>query len=151
MKRHGLYFNGLILVSSILNFQTAGFDSETWTFRRGNDLPYVLFLPTYAATAWYHGKVGDAHRGRPLTEFVAEVEGFAAGEYASALLAGSTITDEQRAHVVARLAEYTDWRRRTSISPTCESRSFGSAKSCCAARGGRLASSTVVIPASIAS
>ena len=41
--------NGIMLVSSILNFQTA-------RFTPGNDLPYILFLPTYTATAWYHGR-----------------------------------------------------------------------------------------------
>ena len=69
----GLAFNGILLVSSILNFQTARFTT-------GNDLPYVLFLPTYAATAWYHKRlapelqreaVGDAAgsggAGRPAT------------------------------------------------------------------------------------
>ena len=49
-KRHGMYLNGLMLISSILNFQTAEFEL-------GNDLPYVLHLPTYTATAWYHGKL----------------------------------------------------------------------------------------------
>ena len=48
--RYGMYLNGIILVSSILDFQTARFDP-------GNDLPYILFLPTYAATAYFHGMV----------------------------------------------------------------------------------------------
>ncbi|MCB9124157.1 MAG: hypothetical protein H6643_06515 [Caldilineaceae bacterium] len=42
-RRHGMYFNGLMLISSVLNFQTLHFEV-------GNDLPYVLFLPTYTAT-----------------------------------------------------------------------------------------------------
>ncbi len=48
--RHGMYLNGLMLISSILNFSTARFDA-------GNDLPFLLFLPTYTATAWYHKKL----------------------------------------------------------------------------------------------
>ena len=63
-----------MLISSILNFQTAGFDSATGTFRRGNDLPYVVFLPSYAATAWHHGKLGTKDQERPLREFLDEVE-----------------------------------------------------------------------------
>jgi carboxypeptidase C (cathepsin A) len=54
-NRHGMYLNGLMLISSILNFQTGYFEL-------GNDLPYVLHLPTYTATAWYHGKLRG---GRP--------------------------------------------------------------------------------------
>jgi len=49
-ERHGLYLNGLMLVSSILDFQTA-------RFHPSNDAPYILFLPTYTATAWYHGRL----------------------------------------------------------------------------------------------
>ena len=45
-----MYLNGIVLISSILNFQTARFDV-------GNDLPYPLFLPTYTATAWYHKRL----------------------------------------------------------------------------------------------
>ncbi len=49
-ERYGMYLNGIMLISSILNFQTARFD-------RGNDLPYILYLPTYTAIAWYHKKL----------------------------------------------------------------------------------------------
>ena len=52
LQGRGIFPNGLVLVSSILNFQTA-------RFIPGNDLPFILFLPTYAATAWYHGQVDD--------------------------------------------------------------------------------------------
>ena len=51
-ERHGYYLNGIMLVSSILNFITA-------RFTPGNDLPFILFLPTYTATAWYHKKAGQ--------------------------------------------------------------------------------------------
>jgi carboxypeptidase C (cathepsin A) len=106
-NRHGITFNGLLLISSILNFQTAGFDTKTWTFVRGNDLPYSVFLPTYAATAWYHGRVAEEHRSRPLREFLDEVEGFAAGEYALALFAGDALDDERRLALAERIAGYT--------------------------------------------
>ena len=56
--RHGMYLNGLMLVSSILNFQTARFTT-------GNDLPFITFLPTYTATAWYHNQLEDDLQGRP--------------------------------------------------------------------------------------
>ena len=46
----GMYLNGIMLISAVLNFQSIRFDL-------GNDLPYVLFLPTYAAAAWYHRRL----------------------------------------------------------------------------------------------
>jgi carboxypeptidase C (cathepsin A) len=107
LKRHGLYFNGLVLVSSILNFQTAGFDQNTWTFRRGNDLPYVLFLPTYTATAWYHGRLPEDLQSQPLADVVTEVEEWASTEYTLALMEGSRLDADRRAAVIATLARYT--------------------------------------------
>ena len=107
LDRHGVYFNGLILISSILNFQTAGFDSKTWTFNRGNDLPYVLFLPTYAATAWYHRKLDKRLQRLDLRDLLDKVEEFAAGEYAAALLAGDRLDPGTFRDVAAKVARYT--------------------------------------------
>ncbi len=107
MKRHGVYFNGLILVSSILNFQTAGFDRTTWTFNRGNDLPYIVFLPTYAASAWYHGKLDKSLQRKTVQQVVKEAEEFAATEYALALLEGDAMADDRYQEIAARVAHYT--------------------------------------------
>ncbi len=96
--RHGIYPRGLILVSSILNFQTARFDV-------GNDLPYPLFLPTYAAIAHYHGRLDE--RFADLGALLDEVEQFAAGEYTSALFRGDALTQAERAALAARIASYT--------------------------------------------
>ena len=96
----GIAFNGIILVSSILNFQTA-------RFAKGNDLPCVLFLPTYAATAWYHKRLAPELQGRPLAEVLSEVQEWASGEYVLALQQGDRLSHEQRAAVVERLARYT--------------------------------------------
>ena len=82
--RHGMYLNGIMLVSSILNFQTA-------RFVPGNDLPYILFLPTYTATAWYHARL-DPALGQDLKTILSEVETFALGEYCQALMKGDSIT-----------------------------------------------------------
>jgi carboxypeptidase C (cathepsin A) len=106
-QRHGLVFNGLVLVSSILNFQTAGFDGATGTFRRGNDLPYIVFLPTYAATAWYHGRLGAKDQNRDLREFLGEVEGFAATEYALALFQGAGLPEADFKKIARKVARYT--------------------------------------------
>jgi carboxypeptidase C (cathepsin A) len=96
----GIALNGVILVSSVLNFQTVRFGV-------GNDLPYILFLPTYAATAWYHGRLSDELQGRPVAEFLDEVEAFASGGYARALQQGDRLPEQERTEVLDRLADYT--------------------------------------------
>lgn len=105
----GMFFNGVMLVSSILNFGTARFDP-------GNDLPYITFLPTYAATAWYHGRV----QPRPeLEPFLAEVRHFAETEYAQALMLGARLPADREQAVASRLAAYTglsvDFIRRANL------------------------------------
>ncbi len=95
--RYGLYLNGLVLISQISNFQTARFE-------RGNDLPYPLFLPTYAATAWYHGKVkGFA----ALPDLLKEVETFALNDYTLALMQGERLSAGEKERIAAKLATYT--------------------------------------------
>lgn len=98
-ERHGMYFNGIMLISSILNFQTA-------RFTPGNDLPYILFLPTYAATAWYHKRLAPVYQ-RDLASTLAEVEQFAVGEYALALMEGAALPVETQAEIARKLALYT--------------------------------------------
>lgn len=102
-RRHGYELNGVMLISSILDFQTARFDD-------GNDLPYPLFLPTYTATAWYHGKL-EPRLQADLRETLDEVEAFALGDYASALLQGNRLPAAARTRVVERLAAYTGLSR----------------------------------------
>jgi carboxypeptidase C (cathepsin A) len=99
-KRHGLYLNGVMLISTVLNFLGYRFDP-------GNDLPYLLFLPTYAATAWYHHRLPEAVQQRDLRDLLDEVEAFALGDYALALLQGASLPAATREDVIARLARYT--------------------------------------------
>ncbi len=106
-RRYGLSLNGLILVSSILNFQTAGFDSKTWTFERGNDLPYQVFLPTYAAAAWYHRRLDERYQQLALADFLDEVEEFAATDYTLALFRGDDLAAERGDEIAERIAAYT--------------------------------------------
>ena len=97
--RLGMNLNGIILVSSVLNFQTLRFDD-------GNDLPYALFLPTYTATAWYHKKLAPellADRRKTLEE----VEQFALGDYTLALMKGSELAARERQEIARKLARYT--------------------------------------------
>jgi carboxypeptidase C (cathepsin A) len=67
----------------------------------------MVFLPTYAATAWFHGRLAKKHQARQLREVLDEVEGFALGRYWSALARGSELDDKERSRVAAKLAEYT--------------------------------------------
>ena len=94
--------NGVILLSQILSFDLSADSPE---FNPSIDLPYELALPTYAATAWYHHKLPDAHP--ELAPLLTEVEHFAMTEYAEALEAGSSLAPEQRQAVVAKLHQYT--------------------------------------------
>lgn len=100
LLQRGVAFNGITLVSSILNFQTARFTT-------GNDLPFYLFLPTYAATAWYHKRLPSDLQKKPLASFLREVESFAKGEYWPALADGGAIKDSVRKRVALKLARYT--------------------------------------------
>ncbi|MQA11942.1 MAG: peptidase S10 [Pseudonocardiaceae bacterium] len=95
-ERHGLYLNGLLLISSVL-------DMGTIVFSEGNELPYSLFVPTYAAIAHYHGKHGD----RPLDEVLAEAEEFAERDLPWALRRGARLSESERADLVSRLATLT--------------------------------------------
>ncbi len=97
--RHGLYLNGIMLVSSILDFGTVD-------FHPGNDLPHILYLPAFSATAWYHRRL-EAPLQKDLRSLLAEVEGFALGEYAIALLKGAALTAKERTAIIRRLARYT--------------------------------------------
>lgn len=95
----GIALNGIVLVSSVLQFQTLEFD-------RGNDLGYVLFFPTYTATAFYHTKLPSAQQ-QDLSKTLKEAEAFAEGEYALALAKGSRLTAKERQNIVAKIARYT--------------------------------------------
>jgi carboxypeptidase C (cathepsin A) len=98
-QRHGMYFNGIMLVSSVLNFQTL-------YFTPGNDLPYIFYLPTYTATAFYHGKLDDQLQ-QDLGQTLAEVNAFALTEYTLALMQGAALPTDQRAGIVTKVARYT--------------------------------------------
>lgn len=94
--RHGMYLNGIMLISSVLDFSTIDFD-----FR--NDRAHADFLPTYAAAAWYHGK----HGRRALRTVLAEAEEYAGRDYPWALSRGNRLTAAERADVVSRVARLT--------------------------------------------
>ena len=111
LERHNMYLNGIMLVSSILDFSTARFSP-------GHDLPYILFLPGYTAAAWYHNRL-DEDLQSDLRTTLDEVEAFAVNEYSVALFKGSSLSEAETEEIVRRLARYTglseDYIRRTDL------------------------------------
>jgi carboxypeptidase C (cathepsin A) len=94
-RAHGMYLNGVILVSPVLNFLTT-------SFQTGSDLSYWLYLPSYTATAWYHKRLdGD------LADWIAEAEKFARTDYLLALAEGDGLAPAKRHEIAKRLARYT--------------------------------------------
>jgi carboxypeptidase C (cathepsin A) len=107
-EQYGIDVNGVILLSQILMFDGSddgpGRDGSPED-NPGVELPYELSLPTYAATAWYHHRLPQ---GQPeLAPFLAEVEDFALGDYATALAAGSALSPARRQAVAEKLHAYT--------------------------------------------
>ncbi|MBP95917.1 peptidase S10 [Candidatus Poribacteria bacterium] len=98
-ERHGLYLNGIMLISSVLDFQTI-------RFMNGNDLPYILYLPSFTATAWYHNLL-DAELQMDFHQTLKEVEAFAVGEYTLALMKGKDLPEDERQEITRKLARYT--------------------------------------------
>jgi carboxypeptidase C (cathepsin A) len=90
----GMEVNGVILISSILDFNTIS-----------NDLSYELFLPTYAAVAWYYKKIPNTSGG--LESFLNEARSFASGEYATALQKGDMLGDAEKDQILTKLSGYT--------------------------------------------
>jgi carboxypeptidase C (cathepsin A) len=99
LLQRGIYLNGITLISSILNFETA-------SFATGNDLSYILFLPTYTAAAWYHKKLTGDLQG-DLQKAIAESKRFAASEYTLALMKGDKISAQDRGATAKQLARLT--------------------------------------------
>jgi carboxypeptidase C (cathepsin A) len=102
LQQNGIAINGVVLQSSILNF---GLDSLRNGDIGGNDNAFVFYLPTEAATAWYHHALPNAPSD--LGALLPEVERFAEGEYADALARGARLPSAQYADVVAKLQRYT--------------------------------------------
>jgi len=103
-RTFGMYLNGIVLISSVLDFQTI-------MFPPGNNLSYVLFLPHYTATAWYHGKLESKLQGRALRDVLKEAEDFALNEYSVALLKGNRLAKDEAEKVADKVAFYTGLSR----------------------------------------
>src|SRR5713101_3201010 len=93
-----LYINGIVLISNVLDLRTLG-------FLPGDDMSYIFYLPSYAASAWYYKVLKD--RPDNLEAFLAEARQYASGDYAASLMKGSMLTDAEKAEVAKKLARFT--------------------------------------------
>jgi carboxypeptidase C (cathepsin A) len=99
-RTHGMYLNGIVLVSSVLDFSTI-------LFMPGNLTPYILFLPHYTATAWYHNKLPAELQKKSLLEVLDEAKKFAFDKYSIALLKGNILPREEYEEIAQKLASFT--------------------------------------------
>lgn len=99
-QRYHMYLNGIVIISGVVDFQTLRASGN-------NDIAYALFLPSYAATAWYHKALPEKLLKQPVEKVVAEAEKFAGKPYLQALLAGDSLPAKKREKVIARMAELT--------------------------------------------
>ncbi|WP_263369754.1 S10 family peptidase [Granulicella cerasi] len=102
LQQSGVDLNGVVFLSQILSFQNSADGSDR---NPGNENGFFLALPSFAATAWFHHKVP----GQPATlePWIHEVEQYAVGEYAAALLQGADLDPAKKAAVAAKLESYT--------------------------------------------
>ena len=97
-SRDTVHLNGIVLISSVL-------DLSSLTFAPGDDRPYVFYLPSYAAVAWYHKVLKD--RPADVAAFIEEARKYAQGEYAAALYKGATLSAADKAAVAKRVSYFT--------------------------------------------
>jgi len=97
---HGIALNGVMLVSTVLNFQTIRFADN-------NDMPLVMILPSYATTAWYHKKLSSSMQKKSSQQVPPEARQFAANEFMPALLRIDALTDKERDALAAKFSSLT--------------------------------------------
>jgi len=99
-ERHGIELNGIVLVSSLLTYQTLSPAPD-------NDVAYAANIETFTADAWYHKKLASDLQSLTLKQAVDQSRAFAWGDYTLALTKGNTLTDAERAATAQKLARFT--------------------------------------------
>src|SRR3984885_1563931 len=94
----GMYLNGIVLISSVI-------DASSLAFTSGDDRPYIYYVPTYAATAYYYKLVKNPPAD--IETFVNSAREFAQGEYAAALMKGSSLSAAETADIAKKLSAFT--------------------------------------------
>jgi carboxypeptidase C (cathepsin A) len=103
-QRHGIELNGIVLVSSLLTYQTL-------SPAPNNDVAYAALIETFAADAWYHKKLPAELQGQSLRQVVDQARTFAWGEYMAALTKGNTLSEAERTAMAQKVS------RTTGLSP----------------------------------
>ncbi len=98
-QRYGIDLNGVVLVSPVLDF-------DTILFHPSNDLPYLLFLPTYAAAAWHHKLLSEKAKRGKLKDLLEEVEHFCLNTYVAALAKGEDLDENEKNELVEKISAY---------------------------------------------
>jgi carboxypeptidase C (cathepsin A) len=99
-SRHGVELNGIVLLSSLLTYQTLSPAPD-------NDIAYAVQIETFAATAWYHKKLPADLQQKPVGQVVADARTFAFGDYMAALTRGNALTDAERRAMAEKLSRFT--------------------------------------------
>ena len=94
---YAMYVNGLMLISSVNDYSAV-------MSEKGNDAPYALSLPTYAADAWYQGMLSEDYQSMELEDYLDEVKSFAEDEYIIALFKGSRLTESERSALAEKIS-----------------------------------------------
>ncbi|HEX8754876.1 MAG TPA: hypothetical protein VF745_00945 [Steroidobacteraceae bacterium] len=102
LQKEDIDLNGVVLLSCILDWDLMPDDPQ---LNPSVDLPYVVALPSYAATAWYHHKLPS--QPQDLLAFLGQVEHFATTEYALALMQGNELPPDRRQAIAEKLNAYT--------------------------------------------
>ncbi|MBV8530349.1 MAG: peptidase S10, partial [Candidatus Eremiobacteraeota bacterium] len=97
LQTRGMYFNGVTLLSTVLDFDNIDFGGQ-------GDLQYLAFFPTEAATAWYHHKAVDP--GNNLAAFIQRARDFTSGPYVEALSKGDTLSATERASIAKTMHDF---------------------------------------------
>lgn len=97
---HGIGLNGVLMISTVMNFQTIRFADN-------NDQPLALILPSYAATAWYHKKLAPAMQAKTVKQITDEAEDFAMNEYAPALMRIDRLSATEKQTLLDKFSQYT--------------------------------------------
>jgi carboxypeptidase C (cathepsin A) len=128
LQNEGIAMNGVVLVATVL-------DLRTIAFGHGDNLPYVIYLPTYAAVSWYHDKIEN--KPEDLESFVQRARQFASTEYASALMKGDELSESRRKQVINKLSEFTGLSEDYLAKLICVSPSQSIRRNCCGMKAKR--------------
>jgi carboxypeptidase C (cathepsin A) len=102
---HGIGLNGIMLISTVMNFQTIRFADN-------NDLPLVLILPSYATTAWYHKRLSTAMQSKSVAQVAQEARQFATSEFMPAMMRIDTLSPTERDALADKYSSFTGLGRQ---------------------------------------